>query len=115
MENWAVLVGGGGERVSSGRGHQEESAPTRIVKVASRFSTGAVALDLWLGISLPLLPAKACLLANRAWPAKGRHRGATPAARGAEDLVAATKTRENMSWYIQDGVVKLAGIKVLLS
>lgn len=93
VEDWAVLAG----RVSSGRGHHEESTPTRIVKVASKFSTGAVALDLWLGISLPLLPAKACLLANRAWPAKGRHRKAMPAALGAEDLVAATKTRENMS------------------
>lgn len=96
MEDWAVL---GGKESANGKEdhHHEESSPTRMVKVASRFSTGAVALDLWLGMSLPLLPAKACLLANRAWPAKGWHREAKPAAPVAEDLVAAAKTRENMS------------------
>lgn len=73
-----------------------ENQHTRIVKVASRLSTGAVALGLWTGIALPLLPSKACLLTNRTWPARGRNRGAMPAAPVAEDLEAATKTRENI-------------------
>lgn len=70
--------------------------PTRIVKVASRLSTGAVARGLEEGIALPLLPSKACLLKYRAWPAVGRSRKAMPAAPVAEDLEAAVKTRENM-------------------
>lgn len=69
---------------------------TRIVKVASRLSTGAVARGLAEGIALPLLPSKACLLKYRAWPAMGRSRDAMPAAPVAEDLEAAAKTRENM-------------------
>lgn len=97
VEDRTVLVG---QIVSSAEGCYRTSSRTRIVKVASRFSTGAVALALWLGagISLPLLPARAVLLANRSWP-KGRLRAAMamPAAPGAEDLVAAMKTRENMS------------------
>lgn len=76
---------------------------TRMVKVASRPSTGAVARDRATGISLPLLPAKACLLAKRAWPTKGRARRAMPAAPVAEDLLAA-KTRENMAVLMFEGL-----------
>lgn len=69
-----------------------------MVKVASRLSTGAVARDLLTGMVLPWLPPRACLLANRVWPTKGRSREAMPMAPVAEGLLAATRTRENISF-----------------
>lgn len=75
---------------------------TRMVRVASRLSTGAVARDRWTGIALPWLPPRAWLLANRAQPAEGRKREAMPAAPVAEGLLAAATTRENISCETED-------------